>query len=64
LLADAFIINATSILTVWRLCSNDAMRKMMEGTGVGTCKGLDIKGESAQKGKLGTVARHGDSSYQ
>jgi hypothetical protein len=48
LLADAF--NATSILTVWRPCSNDAMRKMMEGTGVG--KGLDIKGKSAQKGKL------------
>ena len=42
--------NATSILTVWRPCSNDAMRKMMEGTGVG--KGLDIKGKSAQKGIL------------
>lgn len=48
LLKDAF--NTTSILTVWRPCSNDAMRKMMEGTGVG--KGLDIKGKSAKKGKL------------
>ena len=44
------IFNATSILTVWRPCSNDAMRKMMEGTGVG--KGLDIKGKSAKKGTL------------
>eukprot|EP00751_Fragilariopsis_kerguelensis_P001620 CAMPEP_0170827664 /NCGR_PEP_ID=MMETSP0733-20121128/47385_1 /TAXON_ID=186038 /ORGANISM="Fragilariopsis kerguelensis, Strain L26-C5" /LENGTH=225 /DNA_ID=CAMNT_0011191849 /DNA_START=428 /DNA_END=1102 /DNA_ORIENTATION=- len=44
------IFNATSILTVWRPCSNDAMRKMMEGTGVG--KGLDIKGKSAKKGIL------------
>merc|ERR1712032_1732063 len=44
------IFNATSILTVWRPCSNDAMRKMMEGTGVG--KGLDIKGKSAKKGAL------------
>ena len=42
--------DATSILTVWRPCSNDAMRKMMEGTGVG--KGLDIKGKSAKKGLL------------
>jgi hypothetical protein len=48
LLADAF--NTTSILTVWRPCSNDAMRKMMEGSGVG--KGLDIKGKSAQRGDL------------
>lgn len=48
LLQDAF--NTTSILTVWRPCSNDAMRKMMEGSGVG--KGLDIKGKSAQKGEL------------
>lgn len=48
LLCDAF--NLTSILTVWRPCSNDAMRKMMEGVGVG--KGLDIKGKSAKKGKL------------
>ena len=44
------LFNATSILTVWRPCSNDAMRKMMEGTGVG--KGLDIKGKSAKKGSL------------
>lgn len=46
----ASLFNATSILTVWRPCSNDAMRKMMEGTGVG--KGLDIKGKSAKKGHL------------
>jgi len=45
---DAF--DTTSILTVWRPCSNDAMRKMMEGTGVG--KGLDIKGKSAKRGEL------------
>ena len=44
------LFNATSILTVWRPCSNDAMRKMMEGTGVG--KGLDIKGKSAKRGIL------------
>mmetsp|Transcript_13399 Transcript_13399/g.33730 ORF Transcript_13399/g.33730 Transcript_13399/m.33730 type:complete len:902 (+) Transcript_13399:500-3205(+) len=44
------LFNTTSILTVWRPCSNDAMRKMMEGTGVG--KGLDIKGKSAKKGIL------------
>ena len=48
LLQDAF--NTTSILTVWRPCSNEAMRKMMERTGVG--KGLDIKGKSAKKGTL------------
>eukprot|EP00934_Nitzschia_sp_Nitz4_P009408 Nitzschia sp. Nitz4//scaffold108_size72880//33102//35126//NITZ4_005815-RA/size72880-processed-gene-0.52-mRNA-1//-1//CDS//3329532669//9398//frame0 len=48
LLCDAF--NATSILTVWRPCSNDAMRKMMEGVGLG--KGLDIKGKSAKQGIL------------
>jgi hypothetical protein len=48
LLRDA--LNTTSILTVWRPCSNDAMRKMMEGTGVG--KGLDIKGKSAKMGAL------------
>lgn len=46
----ARVFDATSILTVWRPCSNDAMRKMMEGTGVG--KGLDIKGKSAQQGSL------------
>ena len=50
-LSDAF--NATSILTVWRPCSNDAMRKMMEGSGVG--KGLDIKGKSAKKGILSAL---------
>jgi hypothetical protein len=44
------IFNASSMLTVWRPTSNDAMRKMMEGSGVG--KGLDIKGKSAQKGLL------------
>jgi hypothetical protein len=44
------VFNATSILTVWRPCSNDAMRKMMEGAGVG--KGLDIKGKSAKRGTL------------
>ena len=44
------VFNLTSILTVWRPTSNDAMRKMMEGTGVG--KGLDIKGKSAKKGLL------------
>jgi hypothetical protein len=44
------VFNLTSILTVWRPCSNDAMRKMMEGTGVG--KGLDIKGKSSKKGLL------------
>jgi hypothetical protein len=44
------VFDTTSILTVWRPCSNDAMRKMMEGTGVG--KGLDIKGKSAKKGLL------------
>lgn len=44
------LFDKSSILTVWRPCSNDAMRKMMEGTGVG--KGLDIKGKSAKKGLL------------
>ena len=44
------VFNATSILTVWRPCSNDAMRKMMEGAGVG--KGLDIKGKSSKRGIL------------
>jgi hypothetical protein len=44
------LFDKSSILTVWRPCSNDAMRKMMEGTGVG--KGLDIKGKSAKKGIL------------
>jgi len=44
------LFDKSSILTVWRPCSNDAMRKMMEGTGVG--KGLDIKGKSAKQGLL------------
>lgn len=44
------LFDKSSILTVWRPCSDDAMRKMMEGTGVG--KGLDIKGKSAKKGVL------------
>ncbi|KAG7340934.1 hypothetical protein IV203_030549 [Nitzschia inconspicua] len=48
LLANMF--DRSSILTVWRPCSREAMRKMMEGTGVG--KGLDIKGKSAKQGKL------------
>lgn len=48
LLSDAF--NTTSILTVWRPCSNEAMRKMMERSGVG--KGLDIKGKSSKQGLL------------
>lgn len=48
LLLDAF--STTSVLTVWRPCSDTAMRKMMEGSGVG--KGLDIKGKSARKGDL------------
>ncbi len=51
LLSDAF--NVTSILTVWRPCSHDAMRKMMEGSGVG--KGLDIKGKSAKRGILSAL---------
>merc|ERR1711881_537958 len=42
--------DSASIMTVWRPTSNDAMRKMMEGSGVG--KGLDIKGKSAKKGLL------------
>jgi len=44
------IFNCTSILTVWRPTSNEAMRKMMIGEGVG--KGLDIKGKSAKRGAL------------
>jgi len=48
MLRDAF--NTTSILTVWRPCRNAAIRKMMEGSGVG--KGLDIKGKSALRGDL------------
>ena len=44
------LFDSSSIMTVWRPTSNDAMRKMMEGSGVG--KGLDIKGKSAKKGLL------------
>ena len=47
------IFNKSSILTVWRPTSKDAMRKMMEGSGVG--KGLDIKGKSAKKGLLSAL---------
>jgi hypothetical protein len=46
----ASIFDVTSVLTVWRPCSNEAMRKMMLGEGVG--KGLDVKGKSAKKGLL------------
>ena len=44
------MFHRSSIFTVWRPTSNDAIRKMMNGTGTG--KGLDIKGKSAKKGKL------------
>jgi len=37
------------VFSVWRPTSNDAIRKMVTGDGVG--KGLDIKGKSALKGK-------------
>jgi len=37
------------VFSVWRPTSNDAIRKMITGEGVG--KGLDIKGKSALKGK-------------
>ena len=40
----------SSVFTVWRPTSNDAIRKMM--TGEGTGKGLNIKGKSAKTGKL------------
>ena len=46
----ASCFNMASVFTVWRPCSNNAIRKMMEGKGVG--KGLDIKGKSATQGKL------------
>lgn len=42
--------NRSSVFTVWRPTSMDAIRRMMVGEGVG--KGLDIKGKSAKKGKL------------
>lgn len=40
----------SSVFTVWRPTSYDAIRRMMLGEGVG--KGLDIKGKSAKKGYL------------
>mmetsp|Transcript_34489 Transcript_34489/g.83672 ORF Transcript_34489/g.83672 Transcript_34489/m.83672 type:complete len:923 (+) Transcript_34489:297-3065(+) len=40
----------SSVFTVWRPTSFDAIRRMMLHEGVG--KGLDIKGKSAKKGKL------------
>lgn len=40
----------SSVFTVWRPTSLDAIRRMMLGEGVG--KGLDIKGKSAKRGKL------------
>ncbi|CAJ1942988.1 unnamed protein product [Cylindrotheca closterium] len=40
----------SSVFTVWRPTSYDAIRRMMLGEGVG--KGLDIKGKSAKKGRL------------
>jgi hypothetical protein len=40
----------SSVFTVWRPTSLQAIRRMMLGEGVG--KGLDIKGKSAKRGKL------------
>mmetsp|Transcript_315 Transcript_315/g.705 ORF Transcript_315/g.705 Transcript_315/m.705 type:complete len:1221 (-) Transcript_315:492-4154(-) len=40
----------SSVFSVWRPTSLDAIRRMMLGEGVG--KGLDIKGKSAKRGKL------------
>ncbi|KAL3940840.1 MAG: hypothetical protein SGBAC_004690 [Bacillariaceae sp.] len=40
----------SSVFTVWRPTSYDAIRRMMLSEGVG--KGLDIKGKSAKKGRL------------
>lgn len=40
----------SSVFTVWRPTSLDAIRRMMLGEGVG--KGLDIKGKSAKRGRL------------
>lgn len=40
----------SSVFTVWRPTSQEAIRRMMLGDGVG--KGLDIKGKSAKRGKL------------
>jgi len=47
------VFSKSTVMTVWRPTSKDAMRKMMEGTGVG--KGLDIKGKSAKKGTLSAL---------
>ena len=44
------ISQRSSVFTVWRPTSLDAIRKMMNGEGTG--KGLDIKGKSAKKGML------------
>jgi hypothetical protein len=44
------MFDKSSVFTVWRPTSLDAIRRMMLGEGVG--KGLDIKGKSAKKGKL------------
>ena len=47
----SFIVSPkASVFTVWRPTSMDAIVKMINGEGVG--KGLDIKGKSAQRGKL------------
>lgn len=40
----------SSVFTVWRPTSYEAIKKMMTGEAVG--KGLDIKGKSAKRGKL------------
>lgn len=40
----------SSVFTVWRPTSFEAMKKMMLGQGTG--KGLDVKGKSAKRGKL------------
>jgi hypothetical protein len=45
--------NRSSVFTVWRPTSMDAIRRMMLGEGVG--KGLDIKGKSAKCGKLSAL---------
>lgn len=47
MMVDAF--DVSKIFTVWRPCSNESIRLMMLGLGVG--KGLDIKGKSAKLGK-------------
>ncbi|OEU23623.1 hypothetical protein FRACYDRAFT_233793 [Fragilariopsis cylindrus CCMP1102] len=45
--------NRSSVFTVWRPTSMDAIRRMMVGEGVG--KGLDIKGKSAKCGILSAL---------